>query len=439
MKVAFFLDNKDITSVDLRFPEKGNPGCGGTQYLFSCLPAYIAKAAASVEPLILAPNVDLLPESVQCIRCETLADAPVLCRRADAEFLVFHADPRPLLKLLRENNVKGIWWAHNIQDDKGILDEVAASNEIVRFVSVGHEAVDYIRDHRIYEKTSVIFNGFALNSVSAKAAYDHREKSVVYLGSLIRAKGFHRLARLWKRVLKDHPDAKLHVIGSGQLYNENSILGQYGIASPDYERDFIPFLLDDKGEVHQSVVFYGKLGLERFQIMQAASVGVPNPTGISEVCPGSAIEFQALGVPVVSAAEEGLLDTVVDGQTGFLCKEDDEMVSCIGRLLGDSGLQEKLGRAGVLHVAQSFSHQKNAAEWIALLEKMENSCELSKVPLKSNWGYKLKWLKEAVRRIKKLVPFLNRLPLIRDMPFLRWLRSIASSIKHRPSKRGIER
>ena len=41
MKVAFYLENKDIQNVDFSHPELGNPGCGGTQFLFAATPYYL--------------------------------------------------------------------------------------------------------------------------------------------------------------------------------------------------------------------------------------------------------------------------------------------------------------------------------------------------------------------------------------------------------------
>ena len=43
MKVAFYLENKDIQKVDFTNPELGNPGCGGTQFLFAATPYYLKK------------------------------------------------------------------------------------------------------------------------------------------------------------------------------------------------------------------------------------------------------------------------------------------------------------------------------------------------------------------------------------------------------------
>ena len=50
--------------------------------------------------------------------------------------------------------------------------------------------------------------------------------NVVYLGGLNKYKGFHVLAKAWKKVLAEVSDAKLIVLGSGKLYNRETSMGR---------------------------------------------------------------------------------------------------------------------------------------------------------------------------------------------------------------------
>ena len=42
------------------------------------------------------------------------------------------------------------------------------------------------------------------------------------MGGLRVTKGFHILAKVWKEVVKEVPDAELHVMGGSKLYDENA-------------------------------------------------------------------------------------------------------------------------------------------------------------------------------------------------------------------------
>jgi glycosyltransferase involved in cell wall biosynthesis len=65
---------------------------------------------------------------------------------------------------------------------------------------------------------------------------ENKEQIVTYVGALIPTKGFHKLAKVWKNILKKVPTAKLQVIGDGKLYNKNAVLGPHGIAEAKYEK-----------------------------------------------------------------------------------------------------------------------------------------------------------------------------------------------------------
>ncbi|MCB6981976.1 glycosyltransferase, partial [Bacteroides uniformis] len=68
--------------------------------------------------------------------------------------------------------------------------------------------------------------------------FEKRNLNVAYVGSLVPAKGFDLLASAWPAVLAKVPDAQLFVVGSGKLYNRNSVLGKWNIADEKFENKF---------------------------------------------------------------------------------------------------------------------------------------------------------------------------------------------------------
>ncbi|MCY2925296.1 MAG: glycosyltransferase [Planctomycetota bacterium] len=70
----------------------------------------------------------------------------------------------------------------------------------------------------------------------------------------------------------------------------------------------------------------------------------------------SAGEAMAAGLPVVATRVPGLVDLVVDGQTGILVERDDvvALAEAIHRLAGDAALRARLGQAGRQRITERF-------------------------------------------------------------------------------------
>jgi alpha-1,3/alpha-1,6-mannosyltransferase len=126
---------------------------------------------------------------------------------------------------------------------------------------------------------------------------------------------------------------------------------------------------DERDTAEQTRALVARLGLagrvvlrpsppepERLELL-ARSLAVVHPT--SHECFGLVpIEAMAAGRPVVAVANAGPLETVVDGQTGFLREPTPEaFASAMAMLLGDRARAARLGRAGRAHVAARFSRR----------------------------------------------------------------------------------
>jgi len=60
--------------------------------------------------------------------------------------------------------------------------------------------------------------------------------------------------------------------------------------------------------------------------------------------------------PVVAVNSGGPRETVVSGETGFLCSQDPEMfAAAMGRFVEDADLSKRLGEAGRKRVLEHFS------------------------------------------------------------------------------------
>ena len=432
MKIAFYLENAEIAGVDLRYPEKGNPGIGGSEYMMVMIANQLSKRYCNLmEVRILAADISLLPATCRVRHAATFDEAAEQAARDTMDILIFH--PRygtlaeRVLALESHPALKGIAWAHNFVSASD-WDVLERSKSIAAVVNVGREQLDFYRDHPLFCKSTVIYNCLDHSAFDNSIPALRRHARVVYMGSLVEFKGFHLLAQVWRKIVAQVPDAELHVLGSGRLYGRDNTLGCWGIAEPSYEEKFMPYLLDEKGLLPPSVKFHGILGADKNEILASAAVGVVNPSGETETFCISAVEFQAHRVAVVSAHEWGLLDTVQHGRTGLLCRNKEELMSHVVRLLKDYRLRNRLGDAAYAFARAHFDVNCIAPEWYRLLVAVEEDRQLRKISMKSNMFYRNKLLKEIVRHLKRVIPILKHLGPIQN----RRLRSLLRHVRFIP-------
>ena len=413
IKVGLYLTNKGIKDVDLSNPEKGNPGIGGTQFNFITLPYYYNKYYNNVDFTFYAHDVKYLPNGINKVKANSATDAVIKAKKDKCDLFIYRPtqdkEGEDFLKNVKHIGINTIAWAHNTPFKH--LRKISTNERIIRYVNVSKEQYDMLRDHSVIYKSEMIYNGFD-GRIYEPGDNINKGLTVTFLGSLIPGKGFHVLARNWKNILKIVPEARLNVIGSGRLYSRDSALGKLGIADEKYEDLFRPFITDSNNRVLDSVRFYGVLGREKIPIMQRSLVGCVNPTGETENCPGSAIEFQACGTPVVSGAYWGLLDTVENGHTGLLGKSDQDLVDNIVYLLRNKNKAIEMGRNGIGFIKQRFNHDIISNKWHDLFtDCIENPNNKSVIlPIDQNPEYEYKKFSDKMRVLKEKIFLFKAIP-----------------------------
>ena len=413
MKVCFYLNTYGLENKDFSNPLLGNPGIGGTEFMFWTISFYLKKLYPELDVVVFAANIETLPKEIIGIKCKDELEAVKLCKEIGGDIFIFKGPYHDikLFNLIDNLKVKSIMWSHNYESVIG-LKYALNCNYLKRNLCVGKEQYDRLRDHKIFNKSTYIYN--CLDFTPYKIKNIEKKNIVTFMGGLRVTKGFHILAKVWKEVIKEVPDAELHVMGGAKLYNQNATTGGYGIADEKYEKRFMPYLLNDDGSVMNSVKFLGVLnGDEKIKAISETKVGIANPSGFGETFCISAIEFEAMRVPVVSCKKNGLLDTVIDKKSGLLVRNEKHLKDAIVRLLKDDKLNSEMGVYGEKFVKEKFDVYKICNDWIKLLTDVYENKEQKAELINNNFKYNLKWLREMNRKIKK-INILNWLPPISE-------------------------
>lgn len=402
MKIAFYLPNKnchaDCTQID-----KGNPGIGGTEYEIIALSYFL-----SINPknrhkiLVLAENIQNLPKEINTKYVSNCKEAYNIAVQNNVNIIIFQNSPitNNIVRLANKykNPIKLIVWAHSFMSRKQ-LNLYAQSKYVKQIVCVGNEERMLFLDHRAYKKSTVIFNGFSKNINQAfYVPFEKRKNEVTFLASIVPHTNFHILAKAWKSVIEKKNDAHLHVIGSGNLYNNNVKLGKWGIAEESYEDLFIPFLIDETGKIHSSVTFHGKMGKEKYEILGKTKIGIPNPGGYETFCI-SAIEMQLYGALVTTIQKGGFIDTVYCQEN--LYRETEQLSDYIIMLLEQNNNNYE---QFIDFFDKNFSFAQVCQKWNELFDNIELNLPIiyKYQPSKPDKWYKLAKFNKT---LKSVIPF----------------------------------
>lgn len=408
MRIAFYVPNKNIENTDLSTIHSGNPGIGGTEYAMLSLSYYLSSYKDL--SIHIYSNTTLKNYRADAVRhiADNLQDALQQTRTDNIDIIIVHHSEHSMcknaFKILEPSKVSVIVWIHNFVSSK-YLSFYADATPVKRIVFVGREFYYLYRDHPAVYKSTYIFNGISIPDPVNQLPFNQRKNEVTYIGNLIKGKGFHLLAKVWKQVVKECPSARLNVIGSGKLYNRHSKMGKYGIADEKYERLFMKYLCDDNGNILSSVTFHGILGSEKDEIIGNTKVGVPNPTGQSETFGYTAIEMALGGSLITTIKCPGYLDTVCS--SGILYNSQNELAKSIITLL-----QRKDNNypATLEFIRSNFSYHVISAKWHELFIDIAKNrpAKLVEEPISYHFGK----LREKMRKLKRRYPVLNFIPAI---------------------------
>jgi len=179
----------------------------------------------------------------------------------------------------------------------------------------------------------------------------------VVVGRFVDKKAPHLSLLAFKQVLDAHPEASLTMIGDGPLLEAcKQIAAGLGLGN--------------------AVAFPGPLphadvatAMRRARALVQHSVRTSS--GDSEGTPVAVLEAQAAGLPVVATRHGGIVDVVLENETGLLVDEGDVrgMAEEMLRLAREPEMAARLGKAARARICAEFSMEKSIATLWRIIEK----------------------------------------------------------------------
>ena len=211
-----------------------------------------------------------------------------------------------------------------------------------RFLTVSDAAAGDVAEHGVpSESIEVVRNGVeALEPTEGARA---EAPTLLFLGRLKRYKRVELLLDALERV----PEARLEIAGEGE------------------HRAELEAEIERRG-LTARVRLHGRVSERRKRELLAAAWANVTASSNEGWCL-TVMEAAACGTPSVAIAEGGLRESIVDGETGLLAGDADDLGDAIARVVHDRELRERLG-ANARQRADGFSWDRTAAESLAALE-----------------------------------------------------------------------
>jgi glycosyltransferase involved in cell wall biosynthesis len=182
------------------------------------------------------------------------------------------------------------------------------------------------------------------------------QPTFIAVGRFVDKKAPHLTLLAFGEVVKMCPEARLIMIGDGALWEACKLLaGALGIAAaveflgPRPHAEIAAAMRDSRAFVQHSI---------------------RTSYGDSEGTPVAVLEAGATGLPVIATCHGGIVDVVVNGETGFLVEEGDieGMADRMLRLAKNPELAARLGRQARKRICAEFSIERGISRLWNIIE-----------------------------------------------------------------------
>lgn len=163
--------------------------------------------------------------------------------------------------------------------------------------------------------------------------------TIGWAGTVTHVKDMQECAYALRRIMKTHSDVDVHLIGADLRR----------LLKLPREARFTPWAMDT----------FDYYDLIDFDIGIAPLIPTVFAAAKSHI---KALEYSALGIPVVASDSDAYRDFVIDGVTGFLVGTEHEWHSRIRDLVNDAAMRDEMG-AKARELASQWTIQRNWHQW----------------------------------------------------------------------------
>jgi len=167
------------------------------------------------------------------------------------------------------------------------------------------------------------------------------------VGRFTAKKAPHLTIRAFAKVLGSVPEAKMLMLGDGELWEESKNLAKsLGVF------EHIDFAGPRKPE---------QIAAAHHQVRAFVQHSVRAADGDSEGTPVAILEAMKSGLPIIATRHAGIKDTVLEGETGFLVNEGDweGMAEAMLKLAKDATLAAEMGKRGNARVEAHYTMEQH--------------------------------------------------------------------------------
>jgi colanic acid/amylovoran biosynthesis glycosyltransferase len=220
------------------------------------------------------------------------------------------------------------------------------------FVHTNFFARTVLKAGVIKDKIYVVSHGLDASNYIVKQKDDNL---ILAVGRMVEKKAPHLTVRAFAKAVRKIKSLRLEMIGEGPLLEKTKRIAK------------------ELG-VYNKIVFHGakEHSFVRIKMAQASLFvqhSLTAPNGDTESLGVSLLEAMASEVPVVTTSHNGFVETIADGETGFLVPEGDvdAMAEKMIQLMADKTLRKKMGTAGRKRLIENYDSHKQAYKLLHML------------------------------------------------------------------------
>lgn len=196
----------------------------------------------------------------------------------------------------------------------------------------------------------IIYNGINVDLFKPNSSLKNNDKSIFFIGNLSLDKGIDIVFETFKKIIIDHPDASLHLIGRCQNFDELIIK-------------------NDLTDLASKIINYGYLTQEKtIEELNKANVVVFPSKG--ENFSLAILETMALEKIVITSEIDAFKEVIIHSENGFIAKKNEDYVSIINKLFNYQKNFESIKKSARKTIIEKFSLQKMYDETINYYEKI---------------------------------------------------------------------